>query len=309
MRTGRVATLTILSFMFALSAYAISISTSSLPSGTVGVAYSATLHAAGGRPPFTWSLVSGYLPTGLELSSSGVITGMPTTAAIYPFTLGVTDRRGNTANEVLSITIGSPSPLEVITTLLPSGSVGGSYSASLTASGGESPYTWSILNGSLPPGLVLSGATISGTPTTPNTYSFTAQVEDSNNSAVTASLSIAINAQSSGAGSCGETNVLCTSDSALNLGSPTSVNYSAPGTNANIAIVTQASNPSNQIWEFYPDPWGVTTGSGSINMSYPGNGAVSISANLSGLKTRQCRPIHSFSTEAISGAIRSAANH
>ena len=59
----------------------LTITTTSLPNGTVGTAYSQTLAATGGATPYTWSVYSGSLPAGLSLgSSTGTISGTPTTA-------------------------------------------------------------------------------------------------------------------------------------------------------------------------------------------------------------------------------------
>ena len=70
----------------------VTITTSSLPNGTVGTAYSATLSASGGTTPYTWSISAGSLPAGLTLNAStGAITGTPTTAGTFSFTAKVTD--------------------------------------------------------------------------------------------------------------------------------------------------------------------------------------------------------------------------
>src|SRR5207247_10213424 len=75
----------------------------------------------------------------------------------------------------------SPQPLVLTTTTLPNGTVNASYSVALAATGGVTPYTWSIIGGSLPAGLVLNSSTgvISGTPTSAGSYTFTGQVADS----------------------------------------------------------------------------------------------------------------------------------
>jgi hypothetical protein len=83
------------------------ITTTSLPSGSVGVSYAATLKATGGKTPYTWSII-GSLPPGLTLApSTGVISGMPTTPGTFNFTVTVTDSENPhaTATKGLSITI------------------------------------------------------------------------------------------------------------------------------------------------------------------------------------------------------------
>ncbi|MFL6276736.1 MAG: FG-GAP-like repeat-containing protein, partial [Blastocatellia bacterium] len=88
----------------------LSITTASLPNGTVNTVYAATLQATGGTPPYSWSLTSGALPAGLSLNAStGVISGTPTTAATANFTVQVHDSAATqaTASKPLSITINS----------------------------------------------------------------------------------------------------------------------------------------------------------------------------------------------------------
>jgi putative Ig domain-containing protein/parallel beta helix pectate lyase-like protein len=81
------------------------ISTTTLPSGTVGSTYSSTLAATGGVSPYTWS-ASG-LPAGLSISASGTISGTPTTMGTQMSSLTVKDASGTTASSSLSLTIGS----------------------------------------------------------------------------------------------------------------------------------------------------------------------------------------------------------
>ncbi len=82
----------------------------------------------------------------------------------------------------------APSTLTITNTTLPGATSGSSYATALAASGGTTPYTWSVTGGQLPPGLTLSSqGALSGKPTTAGTFSFTAQVRDSATSPQTAS--------------------------------------------------------------------------------------------------------------------------
>ncbi|MFG1691118.1 Ig-like domain-containing protein [Gemmatimonadota bacterium] len=86
----------------------LSIATSSLANGEVGVAYSASVTASGGSGGYSWSVTSGSLPAGLILNSSGTISGTPTVAGTSTFTVQVASG-GSTAAKQLSITIAAGS--------------------------------------------------------------------------------------------------------------------------------------------------------------------------------------------------------
>jgi hypothetical protein len=149
------------------------ITTTSLPSGQVGAAYSATLSATGGTTPYSWSLTSGMLPAGLSLNATtGVIAGIPTAvASATPLTFTVTDAESPAQTKSISLPLTSTgslgSTLAITTTSLPSGQVGSAYSATLAATGGTTPYSWKLTSGTRPAGLSLNAATgtIAGTPT------------------------------------------------------------------------------------------------------------------------------------------------
>jgi hypothetical protein len=147
----------------------LSISTMSpLASAALNTAYNVTLVATGGTTPYAWSLISGNLPSGLALSSAGVISGTPTASGTFNFTVRATDSAGSpqTATSALELQV-SGGPLAIATGAIPAAQLNSSYSFQLTASGGVPPYTWSAGSAtSLPAGLTLSkSGLISGTPT------------------------------------------------------------------------------------------------------------------------------------------------
>jgi hypothetical protein len=170
----------------------VAIATSSLTSGQANSSYAATLGALGGTSPYSWSISSGSLPAGLSLTAStGQISGTPTQVGTSSFTVQVKDSSSpvQTATKSLGITIAAAvTPVQITTSSVPSGQVGTAYSTTLAATGGTTPYSWSISSGVLPAGLnIAANGTISGTPTASGSISFTAKVTDSGSSTSTAS--------------------------------------------------------------------------------------------------------------------------
>lgn len=152
---------------------------SELPPASVGVPYTHPLAAAGGSPPYQWSVISGALPAGLTLSPQGLISGTPTAAGTFGVQIQVADQAGATASRAFSILVTTG---VVISTnaQLPSAVPNVPYSQTLVAAGGAGPYQWALTAGNLPPGLNLSPTgVLSGTPTTAGTFTFQATVTDS----------------------------------------------------------------------------------------------------------------------------------
>jgi uncharacterized protein (TIGR03437 family) len=168
------------------------VSTLSAPNATAGTKYTTTLLAAGNSGTTTWKATGG-LPPGLTLSSAGVLSGTPLTGGSYSIAVTITDGV-LTVNGTVSISVTGTTPLAVpSSTTLTSGQVTIGYNSSLVASGGTPQYTWVITGGVLPGGLTLSpGGSITGTPNTPGTYSFTAQVTDSGGNVASGSFTIVV---------------------------------------------------------------------------------------------------------------------
>jgi hypothetical protein len=173
-----------LSINITTSVSALQVSTSFLPNDEIGSPYLISLYATGGTSGYTWSISSGALPTGLSLNSSaGTIAGTPTVVGTFDFTVQVRDSTTpavQTATKLLGLTV-LPAPLVITTFALPGDQQGIPYAATLSASGGAAPYTWSISSGALPLGLTLNSPTgaISGNPSTSGTATFSVTVTDS----------------------------------------------------------------------------------------------------------------------------------
>ncbi len=176
----------------------LSVTTTSLPSGTVGTAYAQTLAATGGVPPYTWSVSSGSLPVGLTLSSStGAITGTPTASGTEAFTVEVEDSAStpNTRTANLSITVNpgvQPAPTVTLAGSPTTGVVAG-QTVTLTASetpsyGVEQGYSWTIYDGSTAlvsnamPNAANNGYTLTTPPLSAGTHSFKAVYSTTNSS-------------------------------------------------------------------------------------------------------------------------------
>jgi len=174
-------------YIISIECAPLSITTVSLPAGTAGQAYSQQIQSTGGYGTKTYSVIAGSLPTGLSLNSStGAITGTPTAAGTYPFTIRVADSctyEAQYAQQAYSLFINPAgcTPLSITSpSVLSTGTVGSAYTYQVTTSGGQAPITFSLLSGSLPPGMNLgSTGLITGIPTSSGNYTFTVRATDS----------------------------------------------------------------------------------------------------------------------------------
>lgn len=176
----------------------LAVDTSSLEGATVGGAYTQSLKAVGGTPPYKWTLTpgTGALPSGLRLNATtGVITGTPTSAGITNFTVQVADAASPSQNSTQAFSVNVVNPLALSTLTLPTAVLDAQYTQSLSAFGGTGPYSWSMPGGTLPAGLTLSPVTgqITGTPTSDGTSTFTIQVADSDHPGLSVSRTFTVN--------------------------------------------------------------------------------------------------------------------
>ncbi len=181
---------------FTITVTSIGVSTTTLKQWTQGVAgYTDNLGATGGTPPYTWNVITAdTFPPGLSLSQVGGVTGTPTAAGSFTFTVRVTDSSGPALSATGDVTIVINPPLAILTTALPSAAIGSTYGAAVQVAGGTPARTWAVTSGSLPPGLVLNAGSgqISGTPTASGSYSFGILVRDSVQGTATANFTIEI---------------------------------------------------------------------------------------------------------------------
>jgi large repetitive protein len=177
------------------------VSSGALLGATINTTYATSIVTSGGVTPFTWSKTSGNFPPGLTFNTtSGQLTGTPTMAGVFQFTLQVIDSaippQTATTPASLSITVSAPPPLQITPSGLPGGTVATPYSTSVQATGGVLPYTWSVASGQLPAGLNLNPVSgdITGTPilVSGTPVSFTLGVKDSQTVPATASQSFSI---------------------------------------------------------------------------------------------------------------------
>jgi subtilase family serine protease len=134
----------------------LSITTLTLPQGTVGSAYSQAIAASGRITPYTWSVVSGSLPQGLTIgSATGVISGTPTAAGVSTFTIQVADSESTPATATASFTltvVAAAVPSPTTTTLTSSSATAGAgknvtFTATVSGSGGTPTGTVTFYNG------------------------------------------------------------------------------------------------------------------------------------------------------------------
>jgi len=156
------------------------------PAGTLTypyAGYSFTV-ASGGSPLFTWAVTKGSPPPGIAVGSDGSLSGTPTAAGSFAFTVTATDsaQTPESGSQLFTVDVKTPGPPVItLTPTPPAGVADSSYPGfNFTATGGYLPLSWAVTMGTLPPGLTLaSSGALTGTPTTIGTFPFTVTVTDS----------------------------------------------------------------------------------------------------------------------------------
>ena len=167
-------------YTLVVGAPTITITPTTLTAATAGVTFTQQLTASGGATPYTYAVTTGALPAGVTLSTAGLISGKPTAAGTFSFTVTATDNNTNTGVQAYTWTVNGPtlSMLPAAGTL--NATVAAAYSQIFTASGGNTPYTFTE-TGTLPAGITWNAATatLSGTPTEAGSFPISIKAADS----------------------------------------------------------------------------------------------------------------------------------
>jgi hypothetical protein len=171
------------------AATTLTVDPTTLASAVANSIYNATLSATGGSGTYTFAVTAGSLPSWLTLNTStGVLSGTPTTTGTSSFTITATDSMNTSlrGSKAYTLTVNAATTLTVDPTTLASAVANSTYNATLSATGGSGTYTFAVTAGSLPSWLTLNTSTgvLSGTPTTTGTSSFTISATDSMNTSL-----------------------------------------------------------------------------------------------------------------------------
>ncbi|MGB8989919.1 MAG: putative Ig domain-containing protein, partial [Candidatus Sulfotelmatobacter sp.] len=215
----------------------LSITQTTLAEADIGTPYAGWLTATGGIAPYQWNLAGGALPSGIQLQAfNGSITGMSTHSGNYPFTAQVTDSFGQNAIQVFTLTV-APT-LSITDTTLVEADNGVPYDSWLTATGGITPYEWSLASGTLPAGIQLkaSNGSITGMTTIAGTFPFIAKVTDSSGQKATQAFTLTV---------CGPPFYACSSVSSAVVQTPNTPPISTPSSTGTTCTAGAANGSGN----------------------------------------------------------------
>lgn len=159
----------------------LSMTPASVPDAVAGVAYSQSFVASGGIAPYAYSVSAGALPAGLTLSAAGLLSGTPTVAGSFSFSVTAIDSTTGTAGSVTnaySMTLSAPT-IAITPATVPVAMQNVPYSVTLSASGGTAPYSFAVTTGALPAGLSLAAnGKLTGSPSGSGSSSFSVTATD-----------------------------------------------------------------------------------------------------------------------------------
>jgi len=161
--------------------------------GRAGVAYGPLqLTASGARPPYKWTATG--LPGGIQLSTNGILSGVPVAAGVFQTAITVTDSTASVrTSQVYAMTIAMAASVAITSRSLRPGAVGAAYGpVTMNAAGGTAPYVWGAVD--LPPGLSMDpkNGAIGGTPIATGQYSVLITATDSTGVATSKNFAVTI---------------------------------------------------------------------------------------------------------------------
>jgi len=171
----------------------VSITTASLPDWTVNkTGYSQAVAATGGTGAKTFAVTAGAIPTGMTLSAGGLLSGTPTVANTFNFTITATDTVGATGSQAYTVVI-NPA-VSITTATLPNWTQDFAYTPTVAATGGTGAKTFAVTSGAIPIGLTLnSNGSFSGAPSTAGGYSFSITATDTVGATAVQAYNVTIN--------------------------------------------------------------------------------------------------------------------
>jgi hypothetical protein len=182
----------------AAAVIAVSPAAGALPSASRSSTYSQSIVASGGSAPYSFVVASGSTPTGITLSTTGELGGVPTSSGSYTFSVRVTDVLGSSVlvNYSLQVNSATTMAMSPASGALKNASAEVRYDQAIVATGGVGSVTYSVVSGSLPNGLTLDTSTghLGGTPSTDSVghYSFGVQARDSGGATVDAAYTLTV---------------------------------------------------------------------------------------------------------------------
>lgn len=232
-----------------------------------------------------WVLVSGTLPPGLTFAGgtapTTVISGTPTVAGVYSFTIRYTLTNGDFIQKSTGIRV-----MQITTTSLPDAD-SSPYSATLTETGGEIT-TWAVVAGSLPPGLTLTGDTISGTATSTGVFPFTIGLYEGGGLVCTKNLSITVAA-------CTEEFKIDWTPAGYNLAANSVLNFSEGA-----GVTAIESTITNAVWDILVlKPISVSGMDDLVSLKYNSLISANNAGNSLGIEVSNCAKLTTIQFNAL----------